>query len=266
MSPEQVQGIPVTGQADQFSLAVMAYEALTGEKPFTAEYLPTLLYKTVREEPIPPTLLNPTLDAQVDVAMRRALAKKPEDRFPSCAEFIEALAEALNAAPGWTPLPRGASHYISTVGSQDKSPEPTIAHPIEETQAIHTPPTLTHVVPAPAADPVSKVSASSPTPSLSKEPPPKEKMEATVLLAHGDAVPWTASTQLPPPSESHLFRNVLVGGLLVLLGAGGFLAYQRRNAPPTPSVTQAPVSSDSSSLPTPQTIPPPPSADFAREA
>ena len=61
MSPEQVQGGAIHGRADQFSLAVIAYEVLTGEKPFTAEYLPTLLYKIVREDPPPPQRLNPTL-------------------------------------------------------------------------------------------------------------------------------------------------------------------------------------------------------------
>src|ERR1700681_2268376 len=50
MSPEQVQGGTITGRADQFSLAVIAYEVLTGEKPFAAENLPTLLYKIVRDE------------------------------------------------------------------------------------------------------------------------------------------------------------------------------------------------------------------------
>ena len=62
MSPEQVQSTAITGRADQFSLAVIAYEALTGEKPFAAEYMPTLLYKIVREDPLPPQRLNNTLE------------------------------------------------------------------------------------------------------------------------------------------------------------------------------------------------------------
>src|SRR5580698_2282984 len=66
MPPEQVQGAAVNGRADQFSLAVIVYEVLTGEKPFIAEYLPTLLYKIVREEPLAPQRLNPTLNAQVE--------------------------------------------------------------------------------------------------------------------------------------------------------------------------------------------------------
>ena len=119
MSPEQVQGTAITGRADQFSLAVIAYEVLTGEKPFVAEYLPTLLYKIVREEPLPPQRLNPTLGPQVGSVLRKALSKNPADRYETCTDFINALSAACNATKGWMPLPRGASHNMPTVGSQD---------------------------------------------------------------------------------------------------------------------------------------------------
>ncbi len=76
MSPEQVQGHAVDGRADQFSLAVIAYEMLTGEKPFVADHLPSLLYRIVREDPVPPQRLNPTLGPQVEVVLRKALAEK----------------------------------------------------------------------------------------------------------------------------------------------------------------------------------------------
>ena len=119
MSPEQVQGGTITGRADQFSLAVIAYEVLTGEKPFAAEYLPTLLYKIVREDPLPPQRLNATLGPQVETMLRKALAKIPEDRYDTCVEFINALATACNANPAWMPLPRGASPNMPTAGSHD---------------------------------------------------------------------------------------------------------------------------------------------------
>ena len=117
MSPEQVQSGTITGRADQFALAVIVYEALTGEKPFAAEYLPTLLYKIVREEPLPVQRLNNTLSPQVDKILRQALSKVPEDRYETCTEFINALATACNANPAWTPLPRGASPNMPTAGS-----------------------------------------------------------------------------------------------------------------------------------------------------
>jgi serine/threonine protein kinase len=117
MSPEQVESAEITGRADQFSLAVIVYEALTGEKPFAAEYMPTLLYKIVREDPLPPQRLNTTLNAQVETILRRALAKAPQDRYDTCTDFITALAAACNSNPAWMPLPRGASPNMPTAGS-----------------------------------------------------------------------------------------------------------------------------------------------------
>ncbi|HOL72755.1 MAG TPA: serine/threonine-protein kinase, partial [Bryobacteraceae bacterium] len=114
MSPEQVQGKPVDGRADQFSLAVAAYEMLTGEKPFAAEQLTTVLYKIVSEEPIPPQHLNPSLGWAVAMVLGRAMSKDPAKRYPTCTEFINALEAALNTKKGWKPIPRGASQNLPT--------------------------------------------------------------------------------------------------------------------------------------------------------
>ena len=120
MSPEQVQGTAVSGRSDQFSLAVIAYEILTGDKPFNAEYLPTLLYKIVREDFVPPHRLNPTLMPVVESVMLKALAKAPEERYETCVDFVDALAAACNASPHWVPLPRGGSTNLPTAGSGDR--------------------------------------------------------------------------------------------------------------------------------------------------
>src|SRR5580693_4276493 len=107
MSPEQVQGQPVDGRSDQFSLAVITYEMLTGEKPYTGEHLTTVVYKIVAEEPAPPHRLNPTLGGAIEVAMRKSLAKKPDGRFRTCQEFADTLEKACAASPGWRPMARG---------------------------------------------------------------------------------------------------------------------------------------------------------------
>ena len=140
MSPEQVQGIPVDGRADQFSLGVIAYELLTGEKPFAAEYLPTLLYKIVREEPAAPQRLNPTLDDAVEAVLRRALAKSPDDRFPTCAEFTAALVAACQRRPGWQPMPRGSSHSQPTVATTGSGSKPAMSMPPPPAPAPYAPP------------------------------------------------------------------------------------------------------------------------------
>jgi serine/threonine protein kinase len=115
MSPEQVQGHAVDGRADQFSLAVIAYEMLTGEKPFQADQLPALLFRIVREDPVPPQRLNPTVGPQVEMVLKKALAKSANDRYPSCNQFIDALTVALQQSAGWHPLPRSSAHSLPTM-------------------------------------------------------------------------------------------------------------------------------------------------------
>ena len=115
MAPEQVQGLPADGRADQFALAVIAYEALTGEKPFAADHIAALLYRITREEPTPASRLNGSLRAPVDAALRRALSKDPAARFETCREFAEVLTAACALSPGWATLPRGATSNLPTV-------------------------------------------------------------------------------------------------------------------------------------------------------
>ena len=107
MSPEQVQGQPVDGRSDQFSLAVIAYEMLTGEKPYTGEHLTTVVYKIVAEEPVPPHRLNPSLSTGIENVLRKALAKKADGRYRNCQDFIESLEKACGATKGWKSMPRG---------------------------------------------------------------------------------------------------------------------------------------------------------------
>ena len=160
MSPEQVQGVPVDGRADQFALAVIAYELLTGEKPFVADYLPTLLYKIVREEPVAPQRLNPTLPGGVEDVLRKALAKNVDDRYATCTGFIDALEAACRTKPDWQPMPRGVSQNMPTVASTDPGPaaqvrsEPLVLMP--PAKPIPMPKPAPPAVPAPvpaAAEP-----------------------------------------------------------------------------------------------------------------
>jgi len=115
MSPEQVQGLAVTGRADQFSLAVIAFEMLTGERPFTGEHLTTVVYKIVAEDPPPVQRLNPTLGPQIDAVLRRGLFKKPEGRYTSCIDFVSGLDGACANTQGWRNLPRGGGMNMPTL-------------------------------------------------------------------------------------------------------------------------------------------------------
>lgn len=134
MSPEQVQGLAVDGRADQFSLAVIAFEMLTGEKPFTGEQLTTVVYKIVAEEPIPAHRLNSTLNQQITNVLRRALAKKPEARYPNCQKFVDALEAACAAAKGWKPLPRGGSLNLPTAVEARRPANVSLSNSTEESK------------------------------------------------------------------------------------------------------------------------------------
>jgi len=122
MSPEQVQGQPVDGRADQFSLAVIAYEVLTGEKPFTGEHLTTVVFKIVAEEPAAPMRLNSSLSGSIDSVLRKGLAKRPEGRYRTCQEYIEALERACATSRGWKTMPRGGILGEPTVADVPKAP------------------------------------------------------------------------------------------------------------------------------------------------
>ena len=119
MSPEQVQGQAVDGRSDQFSLAVIAYEMLTGEKPYTGEHLTTVVYKIVAEEPPSPHRINSSLGSEIESVLKKGLAKKPEGRYGSCTEFTEALEQACAANKGWQSLPRGGSLNAPTVADKE---------------------------------------------------------------------------------------------------------------------------------------------------
>ncbi len=114
MSPEQIQGLPLDGRSDQFSLAVVVYEVLTGTKPFAADSLPALLYQICRTEPRWAQELNGTLNENVGNAVARGMAKEPDARFGTCSEFVETLSPALAENPHWT-LPTGESRNPAAV-------------------------------------------------------------------------------------------------------------------------------------------------------
>ena len=121
MSPEQVQGQPVDGRSDQFSLAVITYEILTGEKPFTGEHLTTVVFKIVAEEPVPPIRLNSSLSGTIETVVRKGLSKKPDGRYRNCQEYIDALERACAGSKGWKAMPRGGTLQEPTVADLPKS-------------------------------------------------------------------------------------------------------------------------------------------------
>src|SRR5262247_3485511 len=95
MSPEQVTGREVGFHSDMYSLGVVLYELLTGKKPYTADTLEALGQKIQTQEPVPPSKAKPGLPKSLDAIIAKAMAKKPENRFPAWADFALALSNAV---------------------------------------------------------------------------------------------------------------------------------------------------------------------------
>jgi hypothetical protein len=126
---------PVDGGSDQFSLAVLAYELLTGAKPFQGDSLPALAHAIVYGERPSASSLNPAVPAGADDVLQRALAKLPAERYPTCAQFVAALDAALNRtvpilhvdSPVQTPPP------LAAIGQIEK---PIAGRPPVEKEAV----------------------------------------------------------------------------------------------------------------------------------
>ena len=145
MAPEQVLGRPVDARADQFSLAIVVYEMISGSKPFTGDSVPTITYRIVNEE----APHAPGAPPAIDAVLHRALAKDPAGRYPSIADFCAALTLAaatrtgMYAAPLARTVPRGAA-----------APDPTAYYGTQTQFGIapgFTAPPLSPACPVPAA-------------------------------------------------------------------------------------------------------------------
>lgn len=93
LAPEQLQPRALDGRADQYSLAVLAFQLLTGRHPLQAGDWPLLAQAIATEAPLPPSHFSPRLKPHIDKAFARAFAKDPAERFFSCAEFVDGLRE-----------------------------------------------------------------------------------------------------------------------------------------------------------------------------
>jgi serine/threonine-protein kinase len=91
MAPEQVTSSKASPRTDLFSLAVVAYEMLTGRRPFEGESIAQIVHAIVNAEAVAPSSWNPALPRNYDVVFRRALAKDPSVRYPNATGFIAAL-------------------------------------------------------------------------------------------------------------------------------------------------------------------------------
>lgn len=216
MAPEQANGATVGPAADLYALAVVTYEMLVGRVPFQATTPVAVLTKHLHEPPPPPSTIAPWFGPELDAVFVRALAKNPNERYSTAAEFSQALIAALHAPRGSQQFPPG---YVgSGIQTIVTSPTPT-SHP---TQTPITPPVSAVVHPVSATTPASGVvPPSGVTPSPGGMGPATGAPPSGVVPPSGMYPPAGAT---PLPEDSGRGRVPLTGAILIalllLLGAG----------------------------------------------
>ena len=121
-APEQIQGGTVDGRTDEYALACAAFELLSGQPPFPRQEGMAVLYAQLSAAAPSLASRRPGLPPGVDEVLRRAMAKAPDDRYPSCGQFAAALGTALGYQPP------GSDDHLS----------PALDHPATEVAWIGT--------------------------------------------------------------------------------------------------------------------------------
>jgi serine/threonine protein kinase len=213
MAPEQCSSVQVTPATDEYSLAIVAYEMLTGKVPFSAATPAAILIAQIRDEFKPPTSINPDIPSAVEEALRRALAKTPADRFPSCARFVRALAASVGGT-----MPPGVS------AERREEPREPLSTSLVGANSAELPSTVVAAA-APEPSPPAAGASQPPVPtveasdrwqtSLMDAPPRTEAAEPPQLTAVTQTEPVTPATTVtevvgppPGPSQSNATRQL----------------------------------------------------------
>jgi serine/threonine protein kinase/beta-lactam-binding protein with PASTA domain len=127
LSPEQARGQQVDPRSDVYSTGCLLYELLTGTPPFTGDSAVSVAYQHVREDPIPPSQLNPDISPSVDAIVLKAMAKNPANRYQSAAEMRDDIERALRGAPiEATPLLAAPTEHIARIDDRDDFAEDVV--------------------------------------------------------------------------------------------------------------------------------------------
>ena len=95
IAPEQIEGAKAAGRGDQYALACVLFECLTGQLPFARDEEISVMWAHLQDEPPSVTALRPGLPAAIDAVIARALAKDPRQRYETCTAMIAAAGAAL---------------------------------------------------------------------------------------------------------------------------------------------------------------------------
>ena len=232
MSPEQLQGKPLDGRSDLYSVGVTLYKALAGELPFAGEDTFRATMKRLSEPPKPLSEALPGVDPVLEAILMRSLEREPADRFADAVEFFQALEQFLADAPRNAepvPLPDGGDATLVLTPTSGSRPG-----------SIRTP-TWSRKPSGPSSSrrPTEITPARPPAQAPSATPAPLSARDSSAARASEDK-PSLAKTP-EGSSEGRSRRPLAIGAVAVAaLALAGVLFLTRRTGPaepPTNAVT-----------------------------
>jgi serine/threonine-protein kinase len=246
MSPEQLAKGAIDRRADVYSASVCLWEALTGERLFKADDVPTLVYAIINEEIRRPSSIVPDLPSAIDEIVLKGLAREAEHRWPSAHAMAEALEKAMRPAPR-----REIGSWVESTAGDALAWRMELVHQIEsETSNSMPPPLVRHDSPGTAFE------ASGVVPAEEAEAqalaPNEEGLEETETLTAQPKVhvPDEAAPAREKPQTS-LVGMAAVGAGAAILMLGLVLFFLRPLHPaaepppaPTPSAAAPSASTD----------------------
>jgi serine/threonine protein kinase len=238
MAPEQVEGRPVDGRADLYSLACTTFEMLAGAPPFNRDQGLAVMWAQLSAAAPSLRAERPDLSPAVDQVIARALAKSPDDRYPTCTAFATALRAACGpAAAGPAGPAAGPPTQRAPVAGPQAGPSterariasPQAAGP--STERVHMP--RPQAAASQANDPQSRAASSRPPRAASSWPP---------------APPPVTPARRPPGSPARPRRTgarvaVVAACIAVLAIAGVAFAVLRGHSSPPPTGPTSPAKS-----------------------
>ncbi len=123
VAPEQISGKPVDARCDVYGFACVVYEILAGHPPFVRDDDMALLWAHQYDEPPPLTDARPGIPPQADPVLAKALAKSPDDRYPSCLAFVAALRAATTGGEA-EPVRRATGVEVRPQGGPEPARQP----------------------------------------------------------------------------------------------------------------------------------------------
>jgi serine/threonine protein kinase len=114
MAPEQVLGETIDGRADQYALATVLYELITGRKPFQAD-TPMAVVAKQASQPLPdPRVFVPNIPENIVHILMKAMEKKPENRYENMSAFSQSLSDVVTGIVGKIEIPPNAQHDLGS--------------------------------------------------------------------------------------------------------------------------------------------------------